>query len=459
MVELAKLLFYVYISHLNLGLFIMIHIIVFIIIVIQLYLTCKNKVSSLIFYVSTLMLLPNVVKYQIGGLGVVYSYFTGLCMLPLLLRKVPQEYKSYLRLLYFLMAYQFLLLFITGIPFSLQLKNLILSFFTCYILYLLPLVSIDTAMSLGRVNKVLYFVILIVSLYGLLTFIMGQNPYFQYLRSIYPQSLDASSFMEDSRGVVSSRVFSTMAHPLCLGQILTLFFFYFRNIPSVLKNKAIYKVGLYVILLTALLSGSRAVFFSIIVFYAFDLLSISNLKTELRTLISLITFVLIIILMVGGPALSELLAAYFGSLSFDLDAGNMGGSSGSLRLFQLFRSFDIVNNNLFLGMGIGFVHEFGDKYPEMLGYESIIFKKLIDEGLIGLFLYILFFIFLLKLGRRTVKAKDFSRWSFCFMTSYIVSIVFTGDQQSSGYFFLLFLLMIKYYRLNNYGCICYNSKL
>lgn len=144
------------------------------------------------------------------------------------------------------------------VPISFQIYSLIRDFILMNILYF-----VFGIYSLGLCSykdlKPFLLSLGIAGVYGILTYVIGFNPLTIFLNTLYnvDVKVDILSFAEERRGVLTSRVWGTMGHPLSWGQFwglaIPILLFYFERY----KNK--YCILLLVIgIINVFLSGSRA---------------------------------------------------------------------------------------------------------------------------------------------------------------------------------------------------------
>jgi hypothetical protein len=152
------------------------------------------------------------------------------------------------------------------------------------------------------------------------------------------------------------------------------------------------------------------------------------------------------------------LYAFSGNIAFwsEKKSDNVGihGSSVSARKLQLESTIDILSKGyLFFGLGYGLatIANLTDTaipvdLSNLYGFESIIFKKLIEQGFCGLFFFMLFFFQIYLFIRRQACIFDKKhRFVFDgFFLSYLAAIAVTGIQSTFYLFFLAGIVYLKY---------------
>ena len=138
---------------------------------------------------------------------------------------------------------------------------------------------------------------------------------------------------------------------------------------------------------------------------------------------------------------------------WDQKAANRAGISGSSidgRTEQLKAAFHIVKANPLFGKGEGYVNEYGFRHPEMYGYESIVLRYIVEGGIIGLMMFLIFYFSSYKILLsfcKTNNEKGEVR-SLCF--SFFVSIVLTGISYSFYTLYMIFYFVMLYNLINDH---------
>lgn len=421
--------------------------VIFIIVITQLFLLRKGILQSLIFYLCVVLLIPYIVKFSIFGLGVLYNQLLQLILLGGLLVywKIRKNYNSvfYVPFLSLLIYFIFIIPF-TSVPWLLQLQTIIKSFLS-YVPIFVAIQAFKNYRDIEILNKWLFYTCWGMVVYGLIVYFSGRNFYMEYLIDIYgsiSNTSDYLSFMDSERAGLSHRISSTMAHPLSYGQTLLLFLIYFAFISVPSKRKLSHLFLMILIVVNIFMSGSRSCIFPMCIAIAFRLFGIKK-----RFLVILLAVFCMMIMIF--PVLRSILDEYYTLLvSTANGTSEVGGSNMLMRFTQGETFIEIISSNILLGRGNGFVAYLGDLYPEMLGYESIIFAQGSDYGVVGLLLYLGIFIFVIKLAR---KYKTSFNTYFYFVTivfCYLLSILMTGMQGLSFLFF--WILSLAYWNISLY---------
>ena len=327
-------------------------------------------------------------------------------------------------------------------------QNMILFFFEYISMaYCLNYVRFD-AISIKNFNMAIIVCSTIIIVYGIFNYITKLNPYMMYISMVADLETDyANKFMGEQRGFLVGRVSSTFSHPLQLGQAALLLFCYILYEMRDKLNKVLYVLILIGLILMCVLCGSRSAIFPLIVplFFYF-----TNVKIGKRFLYVIVAFSILSFAYVSMPqnmqkTLKAMVFVWDEKASFDAD---IKGSSISGRADQYMAALIATKENFLLGYGKGYVTKHGDNHPEMLGYESFVLRELLDGGLLGLLVFVFFYVLIYRaLLRNAVTSLERARInSLC--GSFFLSIFMTGVSYS---FFSLYLVlcMVSYHSIRN----------
>lgn len=303
--------------------------------------------------------------------------------------------------------------------------------------------------DLNVLNYILVVVAFIVIAYGILNYFTTINLYIAYLSNMVDDvNLDMSNqFQMEERGFIQGRISSTFNHPLKLGQWAYLIFAYLYYALRGNINKVIYYVVLIGLILMIILCGSRSAIFPLCCFFLID--SYFSKKSRLLKR----GIVVLVILGICYCSLSEKNQMTVKALvcvwdeSLQKKAG-ISGSSVSGRSEQTAEAFNIIKDNFWCGKGEGYVKLYGDKHPKMLGYESIAYKYLIDNGVVGLILFVSFYYLVGKRFLWVCKRKQEKKMLWSLIIPFFISAILTGI--TYGFFTLyLILCFLVYNRILN----------
>lgn len=431
----------------------MIFYVVLIYLIFEVLIAYKRVEYALSLVLAMLLLIPGVVKFNSGINLNVYN-ISMLVILVMSLKSFFRRQRRFsfnkeIRIVYIRYAiYIFISAFIASfgdISLVVYIKNMILFLFEFITLgYCLTYVNV-TKKAIIIFDIVLFVGSTIIVIYGITNYITGVNVYMAYISLVANMDVDMSnSFQEETRGIIIGRISSTFIHPLQLGQCALLLFSYalyqFRN----KINICIYYLLLFGLLLMCILCGSRSAIFPLILVVVIYILS------QKKSRVLLYACGVILGLTVLYPTLSRSAKDTVKGVVFFWDQksserAGIKGSSVEGRQGQLNYAFQAVRNRLLLGYGEGHIRDYGDKHFGLYGYESIILKYIVDCGILGLAVFILFYfkIYRILLKQCTTRQEKGRVHSLCL--SFFVSSVLTGISYS---FFAIYTLIYTFTAYN-----------
>lgn len=293
------------------------------------------------------------------------------------------------------------------------------------------------------ISKVLIYIAIIIGCYGIICYLIHANPYMSMLNLLYLDEYVFEHFITETRAGLTGRVSGTVNHPLTWGQLWNILLAFF-----VINRDKIGKTNFNVILilscLNLLFSGSRSAFIALFPLVICYLLSVGRIKIMRYVIGFSMLLASCYFILPDNMQMYIKSAVFFWDDSIS-DAADINGSNVNMRLDQLETTLnDVSKANLIAGFGLGY-REYsvskGTKNEDMLGYESVFFSKMYEQGLLGT---ICFFIYLSQfyvLGCKTLVSKKKLLFTGYFF-SYLLSILFTGIQNSLGWFVFFGLLII-----------------
>lgn len=303
--------------------------------------------------------------------------------------------------------------------------------------------------------KIFWRVALIVGLYGLFVYIMKYNPYIDSLSKLYVGENRFEFFLEEARGGLQGRTSGTLDHPLSWGQMWGCIlgaYFVFRHTFS---NK-FFLFGIPIVaILNIVLSGSRTALIAAVVILFVYLFSQGSKRIIKYTLIGVALFAVLLVAFRDNPFVVGMdgyvkSVVFFWDDSYARQAG-INGSNTNMRSEQLARSIQIAENHTLCGLGYEGVSYYGSgHFSGMLGFESIVYRKIVEQGFLGLICFVLSFAYLMRWIAFLEKEKTKRILWVGYFASYFVSIVFTGIQNTWSIFLLVsFFALIRQERI---GC-------
>lgn len=407
-----------------------------------------NKGYSLAAIMVMLLLIPGILKFNIGiNLNVFNLSVFIFCgfMIPycwhqqVRYRIIHQAVKWY-------WVYIVISTFIASlgdIPIGEYLKNILLfSIEFTMLAYTMSYIRLDAkAIKVMDISLIVCAFIIIV--YGLFNYFTTLNPYIAYI-SLLTENFDMSNvFQEESRGLIVGRISSTFIHPLQLGQASLLLLCYVLYQFEHRSRIFLYWPLTIGLILMCVLCGSRSAVLpviAVVVIYIYHK-KVSYMVSAIFVGVALLFFCYP---MLPKDARTTVEGFVFFWNDKAADKAGIGGSSVDGRTEQLAYAFQAINSRLLMGYGEGHVRNYGDTHPGMLGYESVILRQLVDGGLLGTLFFFCFYIFLYKaLLTKCHNQKDKGRvHGLCF--PFLVSLCLTGLSYSFFTLYMMFYFLTLY---------------
>ncbi len=357
-------------------------------------------------------------------------------------------------ILFFITYTAALALFAAEEPFVDQIKFLIKKVFEIFFLGVLVSFYVKTPKSVSRFVKLTYRFLIVMGVYGIFEYVTRSNPFITIMSQTFRDGIaTGSSFLEESRGVLSSRISGFTNHPLNWGQIHLLLVSFLPLFRRYITNKAFYIV---VVLssINVLFSGSRSALIPL-VFYWLGYFYLANKANFMRLMgygiiLSLFIFVGVSFL---NSEVMDTIKAYVFFWDDDLrKTAGIAGSSLQMRLDQMDNAiYFIGKTSVFCGFGYGFVSNMPDDHylrEFLLGFESIVLKLLVEQGVLGLIFYFSMFAFLTKKTAQYIKDIFAKKMFYLATFTFICSLVFTGDRGTFSLYFVLIAVVCQMYKVS-----------
>lgn len=392
-----------------------------------------NLKLSISLYISYLILVPYL-EFPLGGITVSYNLVNTLLLISFLYDfKMRKKGKlSFKMIKPFLFLFLFLLLisvFTTDTPFDFQLNSLRLSFMkTCILAFIISNYSSIDPKLINYIKWSLTISFIIAGVYGV--FLMGlggTNPYTSFLALHFGANDVAGvySAVVESRLSFSSagKIQSTMVHPMAW--TLHLCFMVGVVIVHFFRDKRFWFIVLFSLLVfNILISGVRTGLAAIMFGAMYYLISKRQVKVMLTGLIfALIAFIVIN----ANKDLSNIFASF---TDVSGKKTSLQGSSISLRMYQLQGALSEIKGRELVGKGYDWTTYYKSKHgdhPVLLAFESLFFVVLCNSGIIGIFIWLVFFLMLFKLQRKVLKSADSIILMDTLVIVYVAYAIGTGE--------------------------------
>lgn len=411
----------------------------------------KRPAYAIPFLLIIQLLIPYVVKFHLGlNLNVFNLSVLIFSLVCFIRRKKKNEMYGLRKILILYTIYIIVTTFFAGLDINgtkEYIQNIIL-FLSEYIVvaYCFCYININYK-DFRYINTSIIVCSLVIIVYGIINYITKFNPYMIYVAAVGDLDVDlVNKFMEEQRGIIDGRISSTFIHPLQLGQASLLLFTYILYGAKDNINKLLYYVLLTGLAIMVVLCGSRSAIFPLLICIAFYFRSLS-IKKKILSALSIFFAVILIYQYLPEKYVTTIDGMV---MVWDDNASQKAGISGSSkegRIEQFKSALRIVKDREFFGLGNGYVRNYGGRHEEMLGYESFILRETVDGGIIGVFVFCMFYgtlylFFLRKFRDSLSKAMVHSLFS-----AFFISILLTGVSYSCFSLFLTFCCLLYYTRL------------
>lgn len=413
----------------------------------------KNPKYAVGVCFAIITLFPNLLKFNVGinlnsfNLAVFVIVFS---MIKKILRTSPQYLKLCKLILFYVVyvAITSLLFGLSNITMGEYVQNMILLLmefgFIAYVMCWLQM----SAKEIRVFNNILIPVIIIVILYGIFNYLTKMNPYITYISLMTDVEDQSMGYMNEQRGFLDGRISSVFYMPLILGQWVLIVFSYvyyeFRN----KWNPFFYYLLLGGLFLCSFLTGSRS---SLLPLLMVPVIYLLHSKPE-----KIIRYFLVTIFCISltFPFLPEKVQDYAETTVFFWDdkaasKADVRGSSKEGRIEQFQLAVATVSDNPLFGKGFNYNTKHRDDLPRGLyGLESIFLSHMIDGGIIGLLVFLLYFFRLYFYLRKQCHSSYDKAMVDSLCIPFFISMCLTGILYSIFCFFMMFY-MITLYKISN----------
>lgn len=441
----------------------MIYNILLLLLLIEAVVALNNPPSGLGLCLAIIFLVPNCVKLNFG-VGMNSFNLAVLIIIVSLSKNVFSQRCVYPAITKSILLY-FSYVIITSLLCALEnntldeyLQNMVLLFMEYGMLaYFMCWMKMDTR-EIKRFNKILFLVSVIIIIYGFFNYVIKFNPYREYISLITNLEVDMSNdFMEEQRGFLDGRVSSVFGHPLSLGQWTVLIFAYSIYEFKEQLHPIFYYIFMLSLFIIALLTGSRSSLLPILVTIFIFVINHKPSKVVKSFLCISLLFSL------SYSFFPKNFQSYFEATVFFWDDkassnANINGSSKEGRIEQLELAWGAIDDGPILGKGFNYNVKKRDDLPNgLVGLESIFLSHLVDGGLLGLSMFIMFYFKLYMILRSYCHTRIARSRVDSLCLSYFICICLTGITYSFFCIYLIFY-MVTLYRISGINRICMRSK-
>ena len=370
--------------------------------------------QSLMIYISAIITILFFLKYKINSLMEIKSFPLITSFILLILSILSTNIMASVKHTPYMISY--------------ILTNVIMVYIAWYQLKVHPTKTIH------RFIKYSFIYALILGSYSIFETITQSNPIVEYFNSIHAYSYERiiteirfgfkrsqSIFpMHTTNGVVSIFLF------------VLLFYAYRYNM---VKNRKLALIPLFLLVASIFLTGARSIILGFIV-TLFSFIEIK--KISLRHVLGLI-----ICFIVLAISFSEYINEIYQSI---LDTERVNGSNADMRTYQFEIALFLLLKSPLFGNGISYTWESAIiKYDGLYGAESLWIPIMIEQGVIGILAFSLFF---LSLTLFCIKSKC-REFSFVVLGFFLANTLSSLPNFSITYILILIIIMVMIkYNLN-----------
>lgn len=354
-------------------------------------------------------------------------------------------------LLFFLLTNFLFILCSSTVPWGIQLDSIFRDFALIYIIVVTYQYSKLDISFVPFLTKCIIGALVINYAFSLyFELILGFNPTGMPLYILMGKDdISSVDMIETVRGDISLRLQSITGHPLSLGQYLIMI------VPVlILYAKKQRMISITMLILTTIivfLTGTRGAVVPLLIIGAFFFF-VNKLAILIKQIVIAILLLVVIYQFIPiqyektlGNAL-ETVSAYTMFWDDDLQSKkSVGGSTMEMRFNQLEAAEREISNNPLCGRGVGY-REYYQKlhgyHPVLLGYESLLLLKLVEQGWLGVFFYLFMFWLLYKQFRPRIEWRSYLTLTFAAL---MLSEVMTGIRPWSFLILGMVSIIIDYY--------------
>ena len=304
-----------------------------------------------------------------------------------------------------------LLLEVVSIPFSPHiygsisgLKDLVLKILTCDFLIVYSYLSVKSRKQLKKIYQVLFVCLIILTFFAVLNLLTKSSFFLTYIGTDNVGETSKIYDMYVNKYIDSERfrVQSTFLNPFDYGYICLVYlcFELYGFLKKIQQRKYSY-IAFSCCLFGIFTCGCRTIIFCFLIAVIALLFFLYSKNTKRIAAFAFGAF-FFLLLYSTVPLVQSKINLTFTAIT-DTKGDQVGGSNISLRSNQINAVFFHIKNNLLFGRGVGY---FGKdlgyykgvsylKDERLMGLEGIYMEYLLERGLVGLVLWILYFISLL----------------------------------------------------------------
>ena len=315
--------------------------------------------------------------------------------------------------------------------------------------------SLKNNQEFSKILKIILLIFGIVSIYGIFTFFLQNNPYYDSVEQLFSLKNEKGMWSEvQERGY---RVCSFLNNPIPYGFVMG---FIAMLVISQQQKKIniISLVFLLSICVNVILSNSRSSFLTfLILIVVYNVLSI-RYSSSIRFFIAMSSgAALVILLYFFVPSFSNSIDNLLDLVSNGGRGDKLNGTSINLKMEQWLASLYFFQQNPVWGNGYYYFNEniysnmASSKGASLYGLEGYLFRMMVEEGIVQIIAVFMFFwsLFVFLLKKWTPSNNRIVAFSISTLVAFLIFILSVGSYGNVFVFtFLLLGVIIKYIELN-----------
>ena len=281
-------------------------------------------------------------------------------------------------------------------------KDFIINILSCDLLIVYSYLSVRKKKQICFLYKVLFVCLVILTVFAIFNFLFGSSFFLNYATK---ENIHKSSELLGDRYIQSDRfrVQAMFANPFDYGYICLVFLYIelYAFVYKIQKRKYSY-IAFLCCLFGIITCGCRTVLFCFFI-GAICLLFLFFSKNYKKFSYTILFIIFFLILYNTSPFLHEKIELMFTAIT-DSGGDVVGGSNLNLRHQQIEAVFFHIKDDLLFGRGVGY---FGKdlgfnkgienlKDIRLMGLEGVYMSYLLERGIVGLFLWISYYIVILR---------------------------------------------------------------
>jgi O-antigen ligase len=306
---------------------------------------------------------------------------------------------------------------------------IIFNYILCSCALFYAFLGINRKINYASILKATTVAILILTFFGVLNYITKRADFIEIMSSNLLEGTDlAEQFSERDR----FRVQSMFQNPFNYGYICTMILLlHIYGFIKKLENKTIFLLVLICALFGIFTCGCRTVVFVTIISVTTFFLFAFSLKRKLRYFS--VTMLLCVFAYMSVPFIQEKVDSIF--TMFDSHS-EVEGSSTTMRQEQYLTVYSYIQDHLLFGRGYNFfVLDLGwSNSKELLkdtrlqGLEGVLLSRMLERGLVGVTLYLVFYFLLIRLFYKHRKtSKEEAAMGLAIIIAYLCFANMTGE--------------------------------